>query len=67
MTKLEQQGSLLWKKSSASGVGNCVEVAKAQEMMFVRDSKNPEGSILAFSTAEWNAVMIDVRIGQFTI
>jgi hypothetical protein len=67
MTKLEQQSSLLWKKSSVSGVSSCVEVAKAQEMMLVRDSKNPGGSVLAFSTAEWRAVMIDVRTGQYPI
>ncbi len=64
MTELQQEDSLLWIKSSASGAnGACVEMAKAQEMTLVRDSKDPSGPVLAFSMAEWTAFMIDFRAG----
>jgi hypothetical protein len=44
-----------WRKSSWSGGnGNCVEVAgNLPGMVAVRDSKDPDGPVLAFSPAEW--------------
>ncbi|GAA0514990.1 uncharacterized protein DUF397 [Saccharopolyspora erythraea NRRL 2338] len=42
-----------WKKSSRSTDLNCVEVAFAGPVVGVRDSKRPEGGVLAFSPARW--------------
>jgi hypothetical protein len=64
---LQQYGSLVWKKSTASGDGGCVEVARAGEMLLVRDSKNPSGSILIFSQVEWDAFLAGARTGEFEI
>jgi hypothetical protein len=61
MTRLQESDCLLWKTSSLSAGGACVEVAEAQEMILVRDSKDRQGPVLAFSMAEWNAVISDVR------
>ncbi len=47
-----------WHKSSYSGSngGNCVEVAALPgDSLAVRDSKNPDGPVLAFSRAEWRS------------
>jgi Domain of unknown function (DUF397) len=45
-----------WRKSSYSGNGgDCVEVADHANHLTVRDSKNPEGAKLAFTTASWMA------------
>ncbi|GAA0908565.1 DUF397 domain-containing protein [Virgisporangium aurantiacum] len=46
-----------WRKSSrSSGGGNCVEVATASDgTIGVRDSKNPEGGVLAFHPIVWSA------------
>lgn len=51
---------VLWRKStrSANGGGsNCVEVGAAadQSRVLVRDSKDRDGAILAFSPAAWTA------------
>jgi hypothetical protein len=56
-----------WTKSSFSHMnGNCIEVAGLSNgQIRVRDSKNPNGFILGFSPAEWNAFVDDVRIGDF--
>jgi hypothetical protein len=59
MTGLQQPCPLSWKKSTASGSGACVEVAKAGGMVFIRDSKDPSGSVLAFSRKEWGAFLVD--------
>lgn len=43
-----------WRKSSRStATSDCVEVAFSAQAIGVRDSKNPEGEILAFSAARW--------------
>ncbi|MEU7479601.1 DUF397 domain-containing protein [Lentzea sp. NPDC042327] len=48
-----------WRKSSrstANGSGDCVEVALSQDAL-VRDSKNAEGEVLAFSTTAWRSLV----------
>jgi hypothetical protein len=44
-----------WRKSSHSSPngGNCVEVAPAEELVAVRDSKDPTGPALTFTPATW--------------
>ncbi len=40
-----------WRKSTRSGTAsNCVELARTDEAAAVRDSKNPTGPTLAFSS-----------------
>ena len=48
---------LIWRKSSRSGGGNCVEVAALPDRVMVRDSKDPEGPRLAVSPAEWRSFL----------
>ncbi|WP_344934501.1 DUF397 domain-containing protein [Sphaerisporangium flaviroseum] len=43
----------LWRRSSHSVNGNCVEVRFDPVQALVRDSKKPGGPILAFPIAEW--------------
>lgn len=46
-----------WFKSSYStgSGGECVEVAASPAAVYVRDSKDREGPILAFDAAAWSA------------
>lgn len=57
----------VWIKSSLSTHnGNCVEVTGlAGDIIRVRDSKNPRGGILNFTTAEWDAFIGGVHNGEF--
>lgn len=50
-----------WRKSSFSESGNCVEVAAQDRSMLIRDSKNPEGKILSFSSRTWQEFIQAVR------
>ena len=54
-----------WRRSSRSyGGGNCVEAAvRCGERIDVRDSKNPQGALLQFTTAQWSAFLTGVRSG----
>jgi hypothetical protein len=45
---------LVWRKSSRSGEGQCVEVASIEGVLaMVRDSKDPAGPVLAFPASSW--------------
>ena len=57
--------NLPWKKSTRSAQGGCVEVAHTDESVLVRDSKDREGPILAFSVLEWNEFLAGVRRNEF--
>jgi hypothetical protein len=45
--------------------GNCVEVARQGDTVFIRDGKNPEGPVLSFSGDEWSSFRDGVRSGDF--
>jgi hypothetical protein len=52
-----------WRRSSRSyGSGNCLEVAaRYEELIDVRDSKDPHGPVLRFTASEWSVFLVDVR------
>ena len=64
MAKLDPT-HLVWRKSSRSGTSNCVEVALCGSSVLVRDSKDPSGPVLAFSSEEWEAFLAGARRGEF--
>jgi Domain of unknown function (DUF397) len=56
----------VWRKSTRSGSGNCVEVAKnLPGIVAVRDTKNRNGATLVFTDSEWSAFLGGVRGGEF--
>lgn len=59
----EVRAPLQWRKAraSANGGGNCVEVAAAGHAVRVRDSQDPDGSMLAFTFQQWAAFTKAVR------
>lgn len=57
-----------WHKSNRSNPsGNCVEVAFVDELIGVRDSKDPQGPKLVFTKAEWNAFIGGTKDGEFDL
>jgi hypothetical protein len=57
-----------WRTSTRSGPdGNCVEVAKLDDAVAVRDSKRPTGPALMFTPAEWEAFISGVKEGEFDL
>ncbi len=51
--------NLTWRKSTRSGGsgGACVEVAGTDVAWFVRDSKDPQGGVLAVAPEAWTAFL----------
>ncbi len=67
MTKMDLTGAI-WHKSSYSsnGGGSCVEVAfNLPGIVAVRDSKDPDGTVLSFTEAEWIVFTTGVRCGHY--
>jgi hypothetical protein len=61
---------MAWHKSSysSSNGGNCVEVAvNVPGAAPVRDSKDPHGPALVFSTDAWSAFLTDVKSGHLPL
>jgi len=56
--------AVTWRKSSRSGGGdNCVEIARLDARVGVRDSKDPLGPAFVFGTRAWSAFLTEVRTG----
>jgi hypothetical protein len=65
-----------WRKSSfSSGNGDaCVEIAVVPgskegsgHVIAMRDSKRPDGPVLIFTPAEWEAFTLGVQDGEFDL
>lgn len=54
-----------WIKAEASASGDCVEVHIREDGADVRDSKNPNGPILSYTTREWEAFKTGIKAGDF--
>ena len=54
---------IAWRKSSHSGSngGACVEIGTVGSAVAVRDSKHPDGSLLAFAAGTWKAFTEQVK------
>jgi predicted secreted Zn-dependent protease len=63
-----EQADITWHRSTASGSnGNCVEAAIVDDLVLVRSSQDPLGSVLSFTRPEWAAFLEGVNKGEFTL
>jgi hypothetical protein len=64
MTAVELEGAT-WRKSSRSGaVGNCVELTwPQQEVVAVRNSRDPRGPVLVYTRADLAAFLVGLKAG----
>jgi len=61
---MDSNHDLTWRKASYSGSngGGCVEVAHASDAVIaVRDSKDPDGPRLAFTSNDWRAFLGQIK------
>lgn len=56
---------LTWRKSRRSGFqGNCVELADAGETVAVRNSRFPQGAVLAFPAGDMASFLDAIKSGE---
>lgn len=66
MTDGSRLPQTIWRKSSRSGGGEeCVEVARLDAKIAVRDSKNPDGPKLVLSADTWRDFNQAVNASDF--
>jgi hypothetical protein len=58
-----------WRRTSFCGpeANACVDVAFGPAAVAVRDSKDPSGPVLLFTTAEWAGFLSGVHNGEFEL
>jgi hypothetical protein len=61
----EPHRTLSWYRSSTCSDIACAEIASDGNEIYLRDSKSPDGAVLRFTRAEWEAFRDGVRIGDF--
>lgn len=61
-----ERKNLAWYKAQSSTVnGQCVEIASGVGKIAIRDSKDPGGPILVYTSAEFSAFLDGARNGEF--
>jgi predicted secreted Zn-dependent protease len=58
-------GEITWRKASFCGGGECVEVGQHDGLVVMRDSKQPAGNLLRYTSEEWRAFVNGVKAGEF--
>ncbi|WP_051711721.1 DUF397 domain-containing protein [Spirillospora albida] len=60
---MTENPAVRWRKSSHSNsdIEECVEVAQAQQVVAVRDSKDPDGPVLTFAPHAWTALICAIK------
>jgi hypothetical protein len=61
MLRPSNRDAIFWQKGSASAASNCVEVALVNHLVWVRDSKAPDGPVLLFTQADWRCFLNVLR------
>ncbi len=57
--------ALPWRTATKSGSTGCVEVAPAEGMIAVRDTKDRAGPVLLYTPLEWAAFLDGAKKGEF--
>jgi len=59
-------GKLEWRKARRSANnGACVELAPASGQILIRDSKDQDGPIIAYSKYSWHLFVASAKSGHF--
>ncbi|UQU64197.1 DUF397 domain-containing protein [Couchioplanes caeruleus] len=57
--------NLAWRIAKKSANGNCVEVAKYDNLIAVRNSRYPEGDVILYTIPEFDAFLDGAKKGEF--
>ena len=65
LSQANQECALNWRKSRYSaGNGECVEVAKTEPYVLVRDSRNKTGTVLKVKAGPWQGFLSRIKSGD---
>lgn len=58
-------GALAWRVARRCNSGACVRVARRGDVVFIGDSKDPDGPVLTYTRTELKAFLQGVKEGDF--
>ena len=58
---------LSWHRGNSCADNSCVEAARQDERVYVRDSKQPDGAVLCFTLREWEVFLGAAKRGEFDL
>ena len=64
---MEDLAQAVWRTSTLSGGGSCVEACFLLDRVALRDSKDRHGPVLFFTHSEWAAFIGGVHRGEFAL
>jgi hypothetical protein len=59
------QAPSAWRKSSKCATSECIEIAREQDMILVRDSKSPQTPPFRYTMEEFRAFIDGAKAGEF--
>lgn len=62
---IDLSGAQWQRGSQATGEGDHLEIAFVQDHIAMRNSADPDGPVLIFTPAEWEAFVLGARDGEF--
>lgn len=54
---------LVWRRARYCYTGECVEVARQDGIILMRDSKDPQGGVVRISDDDWTSLVSDIKAG----
>ena len=63
--KVRQANRTAWRRASFCASNECVEVAQRGDMIFLRDSAQPYGSMLRYAAEDWGSFLRGIKSGEF--
>jgi Domain of unknown function (DUF397) len=57
----------VWRRARLGRAGSRVEVAFVDDLIGVRNGDDPDGPILVFTRAEWEAFVAGAKDGEFDV
>ena len=55
---------LAWRRASFCASTECVEVAQRDDVIILRDSTKPHGSVIRCNASDWRTFVNDIKNGK---
>jgi hypothetical protein len=62
--EVEQPVSPIFRKSSFCASGECLEVGQRKDLIILRDSTRPRGTLLHYDAGAWRFFVDQVKAGE---
>jgi hypothetical protein len=60
-----RRGDLEWKHASSCSTNGCIEIARDDRQIYLRDSAQSEVAPMRFSQTDWEDFVAAIKAGEF--